>query len=475
MKKFNIVIAIGLATANLAGAFSPLTANAVSPADAVIEQGDMRVLAPNCELDGSTTLASEASKDPTFKGYMDNAFDAGKGWSVSQYMYDGGRSTALYFTVSTNPENAKVRYNPNFYPGGYFYQESTVQFEIGCPVDSNGNPTLTKFYNMSVGDRAIAYIQDPLEQAMRPVFVNLEIYYPPNYEGLRPSDTYIPPAQKKTIRPNIVADVNDKAISIKSKLNEELRAKTEYKIYWFISNISIDGEGTQNQFTQEGYSEPEGYLQFTVPEYDDYQVNAYFVKTDGSPLQEFDDLLLKNTGINLNVNGNIYSIDSDDLKCGQGNNDENFCDTPINEFVPEQCDWYNPFTWAGCFRNGLHYMGEALGINKTNTNPTGSPFVAFTTNSFGLASIITAPLGIFNNLANANYTCNPISLQLPYVNRNIQLPCLGAFYTNYLGSLFNIYQTIIGGLVSYYVLTRMLELVKGFKDPQNDKIEVTKL
>lgn len=470
MKKY-LLLTISLLTLSIASiTLNPTKAYSASPADNVIINGTMEVKTPNCTLDGNSFYASEAIKNTQFATYMNAAFDAGKGWAVSQLVV--GNDTYLDFIVSTDPENSTVEYSSSTYPGGWFYMPNSVQFQLSCSLNNNGDPTPTPYWGMQPADRTIAF--NDTSSSLRPVFINTTVNYPPDYEGIIVDDTYIPPSQKTDIRPNIVADVNDKNVTIRSKKHTMLDG-TEYKIYWLITNANIDGEGPETPFTLDGYSLPEGTLQFTVPEYGDYQINALFVKMDGSPLQESETLTYKQTVIKVNINGSIFSVDSDKLECGQGENDEDYCDAPINEWTPEECDWLNVFTWGGCISNLFHYIGEALGINKTTSNPTGSPFIAFTTDTKGLTAIITAPLNIFNNLSTGYYTCNPLTIPLPHLNRTLQLPCLGIFYTNHLGGYFNIYQTIIGGIVSYYVIVRMLELIKGFKDPQNDKIEVTKL
>jgi hypothetical protein len=99
----------------------------------------------------------------------------------------------------------------------------------------------------------------------------------------------------------------------------------------------------------------------------------------------------------------------------------------------------------------------------------------FNTGEYGLTSVITAPIVMLTNLSNSSYTCSPIILPLPFIDANLPLPCLSDFYEEKMGALYDIYQTIVSGIVAYYVLVGMFAMVKGFKDPQNDKIEVLKL
>lgn len=100
-------------------------------------------------------------------------------------------------------------------------------------------------------------------------------------------------------------------------------------------------------------------------------------------------------------------------------------------------------------------------------------FSNFESNDFGLTGIITAPLNLISNIASSN--CSPLTLPLPFVNKNLTLPCLMPIYETYFGSFLTLYQIITFGLISYYVIVNILAMVKGFKDPDNDEIQVVEL
>lgn len=107
------------------------------------------------------------------------------------------------------------------------------------------------------------------------------------------------------------------------------------------------------------------------------------------------------------------------------------------------------------------------------TNEAGGFFSNFSSDTHGLTGIITAPLSAIQGLI--NNTCSPLVLPLPFVNRNLTLPCLSSIYSNYFGTFFTMYQTITLGIVSYWVLVRIFALVKDFKNPEHDEIEVVEL
>lgn len=118
--------------------------------------------------------------------------------------------------------------------------------------------------------------------------------------------------------------------------------------------------------------------------------------------------------------------------------------------------------------------GTLKNDDTTNaTNQAGGFFNDFTTDTHGLTAIITAPLSLISNITSAS--CSPLVIPLPYVDKDLTLPCMGEIYSNYFGSFLSIYQMITFGIVAYWVLVRIFNLVKDFKNPDHDEIEVLDL
>lgn len=114
--------------------------------------------------------------------------------------------------------------------------------------------------------------------------------------------------------------------------------------------------------------------------------------------------------------------------------------------------------------------------NTTEANTTASNFFSnFTdTDNGGISSIITAPLNAITGLLNA--TCTAINVPVPYLdNQYIILPCMSSIYEEYFGTFFHFYQLIIFGAVSYRILVSLFLMIQGFKNPDNDRIEVVDL
>lgn len=100
-------------------------------------------------------------------------------------------------------------------------------------------------------------------------------------------------------------------------------------------------------------------------------------------------------------------------------------------------------------------------------------FSSFNTDTFGLTSVITAPLELIKSVTSK--TCTPLQLTLPFVNKELNLPCLSTIYESHFGAFLTIYRTITFGFVSYWVCIKIFNLVKDFKNPEHDEIEVLDL
>ena len=108
-----------------------------------------------------------------------------------------------------------------------------------------------------------------------------------------------------------------------------------------------------------------------------------------------------------------------------------------------------------------------------STAEAGDFFSGFTTNTHGLTGIITAPLTLIGNITSS--TCSPLSVPLPFVGENLSLPCMSSIYSRYFGNFYNMYKIITFGIVAYWVCVRVFSLVKDFKNPEHDEIEVMDL
>lgn len=126
--------------------------------------------------------------------------------------------------------------------------------------------------------------------------------------------------------------------------------------------------------------------------------------------------------------------------------------------------------------NKLDNLNSSLNDDDTSgAKDTASDFFSgFTTDTHGLTSIITAPLNLIKSITNK--TCSSLSLQVPFLdNKTLDLPCMSSIYSKHFGSFLTIYQTITFGIVAYWVCVNIFRLVKDFKNPEHDEIEVMDL
>lgn len=138
----------------------------------------------------------------------------------------------------------------------------------------------------------------------------------------------------------------------------------------------------------------------------------------------------------------------------------------------------NDFDFSYVDSTGELQADTISSVDLTPPQPLlGDIFQNFTSNDFGLSSIITAPLPLIQSLNSA--TCTDISLPLGIFggvhDNRLVLPCMTPLYQNWLGDFFTLYQTITTGFIAYYVGLGFFNKIKQLKDPENDKIEVIDL
>ena len=107
------------------------------------------------------------------------------------------------------------------------------------------------------------------------------------------------------------------------------------------------------------------------------------------------------------------------------------------------------------------------------SDSAGGFFTDFENYDYGLSDIVTLPLTFIQGLANAS--CTDLELPLPFVDEDVELPCMSAIYEDYFGAFLTIYQIITFGIVGYWVCVNTLRLVNNFKNPDNDEVEVMDL
>lgn len=77
-------------------------------------------------------------------------------------------------------------------------------------------------------------------------------------------------------------------------------------------------------------------------------------------------------------------------------------------------------------------------------------------------SLLTLPLSMLNNLSSSlGNTCKPLDLPLPFVDKNLTLPCLNTIYSQIdgLGTFLNSISIIAGGFILYYYFKNLYKYI----------------
>lgn len=123
--------------------------------------------------------------------------------------------------------------------------------------------------------------------------------------------------------------------------------------------------------------------------------------------------------------------------------------------------------------SNLNKINDSINDDNVDNNQATSYFSNFQSDDFGLSDIVSIPLNYINQLS--TNSCVPLSLSLPFVNQSVNLPCMNEVYNTHFSSFLSIWHIISTGIISYWVCINIFASVKGFKDPQSDKVEVLDL
>lgn len=118
-------------------------------------------------------------------------------------------------------------------------------------------------------------------------------------------------------------------------------------------------------------------------------------------------------------------------------------------------------------------INDSLNDDNVDSDVGTGFFDNFNNEDFGLSEIITIPLDTITSLTSKS--CQPLSIPIPKTGKNINLPCMTQVYQDKIPSVFSIWQIVSFGIIAYFVAIDIFHMVKGFKDPESDKVEVLDL
>lgn len=124
----------------------------------------------------------------------------------------------------------------------------------------------------------------------------------------------------------------------------------------------------------------------------------------------------------------------------------------------------------GC-TSKLDAVNDTLTDDNVDGNSSSSFFEDFTvTDNGGISSIITAPLVAINSMLSNQ--CS--SLSGTWRGQTFELPC-GTDFWNRMSTIRTWLNVAIGGLLCYRIIIKLFKLIEGFKNPDNDRVEVMNL
>lgn len=133
-----------------------------------------------------------------------------------------------------------------------------------------------------------------------------------------------------------------------------------------------------------------------------------------------------------------------------------------------------PFCVFGSSSNRLDEFNNSINNDNIDSGVGSDFFDDFNNNMHGLSSIITIPLSSIQALSSA--ICSPLHIPIPFTNNKyLDLPCMTTIYEQHIPTLLTLIQTCWYGILAYKIVVDIFYIVKGFKDPDSDKIEVLDL
>ena len=159
-------------------------------------------------------------------------------------------------------------------------------------------------------------------------------------------------------------------------------------------------------------------------------------------------VVLSKSGLN---GGDSYTLTPSKIQIQKGNKATKY-EEPNTEVCSNKIDDTN---------DKLDETNQNLGDIKDSLTDSSSPNTSGLENSAGwlpagpLDSILNLPLTMLNSLTNSlSKTCSPLNLTLPYVNKQLQIPCLSAILAQITGV--NGLWTWVGTIASVLILYNYL-------------------
>ena len=123
--------------------------------------------------------------------------------------------------------------------------------------------------------------------------------------------------------------------------------------------------------------------------------------------------------------------------------------------------------------DSINSVNDSITNSNIENNIGNSFFGDFENEDFGLSQIITIPLTAIQRLTSSS--CSSLNVPIPFTNSSVPLPCMTQIYEQNIPSVYNLWKIVSFGIIGYFICLDIFHIVKGFKDPESDKVEVLDL
>lgn len=219
-------------------------------------------------------------------------------------------------------------------------------------------------------------------------------------------------------------------------------------------------------------------ISFTSGNPGDFVVLGYTLEDTGTSASAIDNSVTNNANsVITNVTNRINTLSSD-IWDALGRKETTIVNninsnTNSNIQAQAQAQISNANSNQAQTNSNLNKINDSINNDDVDNDQATSYFSNFDYNDLGLSDIITLPLNYINALS--NNTCVPLTFTMPFVHNSVTLPCMYEIYETHFPNFLNVWQIISTGIISYWVCINIFASVKGFKDPQSDKVEVMDL
>lgn len=382
----------------------------------------------------------------------------------TQYIVGGNLNDTKYYKCSSG-----AYYMRRLYKNGALFTDWTLEdlnnevynfnsseYSWGSELSSSNNYGSYVKYNI---DEERLYILSDMDDSVGVIYTPNDIYYSDFITSILSAEVFEEPEEENICDRTAVLGALSNVNEIKFNVKGETSALAEPLKGTFTLSYNSDNAFTTDDFIVE-------------------LVNNSDVSIVGNyNLQCPDDVYACYLNYEYNTEDDIIETANFSFKIKLSNNNvisfmRLYACTTNDDYTNISYDYSNgPTDSITNNPNTDNYLQD--GDISDSSNTVGSFFENFEDNDYGLSSIITIPLTSIQKLTNSS--CIPISLPIPFTNKNIDLPCMTSLYEQNIPLLLNIWQTVSFGIISYTIIVDIFGLVKKFKNPEDDKLEVMDL